>query len=303
MKKVVALGTLREDIVIKFDFSTPMEKMEMKINNLNKSVGGSVNNTCAYLAKMDSQIEVVMCTLNYADLVEIVESREKINNYHISVTQESFLDHPVSIIGVKENGEKQMISYDPSIDETQLISLFKEEAKKSDLLYTSFYEISDTNYNVLVRIFSEAIDSGKIVVLDFCPVINKKDKIMLREILLFTTVVSGNIDEYQMLLSMFDMNNFEEIFWTFPTIKEIYVKEGEKGSSLYRKNNENGIIEKMHIDGMRIASIKNTTGCGDVFNAVIIEGMLNNRDYETLLESAVRVSGKIAERGLPWIRE
>ena len=99
------------------------------------------------------------------------------------------------------------------------------------------------------------------------------------------------------------MHDFEEIFLTFPNIKDVYVKEGEKGGSLYRKNNENEIVEKMHIDGMIISTIKNTTGCGDVFNAVIIEGIINNRDYETILESAVSASGKIAERGLPWIRE
>lgn len=38
MKRVVTLGTLREDIVIGYDFSVPMDKMEKELIKLKKQL-------------------------------------------------------------------------------------------------------------------------------------------------------------------------------------------------------------------------------------------------------------------------
>lgn len=89
MKKIVAFGTLREDVVIEYDFSVPMKEMEVKLNKLDKTVGGSVNNTCYYLALKDSKLQVVLCTLNYIDLVGMLKKRMSCVNYRISTTQEA----------------------------------------------------------------------------------------------------------------------------------------------------------------------------------------------------------------------
>ena len=139
MKKIVAFGTLREDVVIEYDFSVPMKEMEVKLNKLDKTVGGSVNNTCYYLALKDSKLQVVLCTLNYIDLVGMLKKRMSCVNYRISTTQEALLQYPVSFIGLRENGEKQMISYDPIIDDSLLIDLLKKDVIDAEVLYTSFY--------------------------------------------------------------------------------------------------------------------------------------------------------------------
>lgn len=302
MGKVVTFGTLREDIVIEYDFSVPMEWMEIKVNTLNKSVGGSVNNTCNYLALMDSKVEIVLCTLNYADLVEIVNRRIIGDKYRISVTKEALLKYPVSIIGLREDGEKQMISYDPIVDDSVLINLLKKEVIDADVIYTSFYEISERNYGDIVKLFNDANDSGRTIMIDLCPVINKLNAAIINEILANTTVISGNEDEYRIMLQMTDRDSIIEIFRDFPVVEQIFVKQGEKGASVYKRDTY-GEIEEVHINGVENHFIKNTTGCGDVFNAVVIEGLVNNKEYKTIIEHAVNESGKVAEGGLPWIKK
>lgn len=273
-----------------------------KVNTLNKSVGGSVNNTCNYLAFLDSKLEIVLCTFNYKDLVEIINRRIIGDKYRISVTKEAILQYPISIIGLREDGEKQMISYDPIVDDSVLINLLKKEVIDADIIYTSFYEIGERNYSDIVKLFNDAIDSGRTIMVDLCPVINKLTATVINEILANTTVISGNEDEFRTLLQMTDRGSIIEIFRDFPVVEQIFVKQGEKGASIYKKDTY-GEIEEMHINGVKNSFIKNTTGCGDVFNAVVIEGLVNNKGYKTIIEHAVNESGKIAEGGLPWIKE
>ena len=302
MKKIVAFGTLREDVVIEYDFSVPMKEMEVKLNKLDKTVGGSVNNTCYYLALKDSKLQVVLCTLNYIDLVGMLKKRMSCVNYRISTTQEALLQYPVSFIGLRENGEKQMISYDPIIDDSLLIDLLKKDVIDAEVLYTSFYEINERNYSKIATIFNKVIGSGKTIMVDLCPTLNRLSDVAIKEILSSTTVVSGNENEFKIMLKMLGQGGITDVFSEFPTIERIYVKKGERGASLYI-NDKQEKIDEIHIDAVVSDVIKNTTGCGDVFNAVIIEGMINTKDYQKTLECAVKVSGKIAEGGLPWIKE
>ena len=302
MKKIVSIGTLREDIVVEHDFSVPMKGMELKLNKLDKTVGGSVNNTCYYLALNDSKVQVVLCTLNYADLVEIFSKRMYCINYRISKTKEALFHYPVSIIGLREDGEKQMISYDPEIDDGLLVDLFKKEVIDAELLYTSFYEINERNYDKIAEIFSEGISVGKTIMVDLCPVLDKLNDAVLKKILSCSTVVSGNENEFKIMTQMIGRDSVIDVFSEFTTIERIYVKKGERGACLYI-NDKKGKIDEIHIDGVRNSINKNTTGCGDVFNAVVLDGMCNKKDYVKTLECAVKESAKIAEGGLPWIRE
>lgn len=302
MKKIVALGTLREDIFINHDFSVPMESTEIKLDQLYKNIGGSVHNTCNFLALKNSAIQVILCTLNYTNLVELLNKSLKCNNYTILKTNEALHQHPVSIIGLKKDGEKQMISFDPKTDDELLMDLFKREAYGADLLYTSFYEVNERNYCELSRIFSDGVKAGKRVMVDLCPVLNRLNKDVVKKTLLGTTIVSGNEEEYMQLTQMINCESILDIFNEYAAIEKLYVKKGENGASSYIVD-KHGKINTMQISGIKVSTVKNTTGCGDVFNAVVIESVCNDEDNAKTLECAVKESRKIAEGGLPWIKE
>lgn len=116
MKTVVALGTLREDITLNYDFSNPMKVPEVKANKAKWSVGGSVYNTCMYLSLNSTDLNVRMCTSNYVLLLQRVVQDTIKGNYRIITTEKELLEYPISIIGVREDGDKQLLSYDPVTD-------------------------------------------------------------------------------------------------------------------------------------------------------------------------------------------
>lgn len=302
MKKVVTLGTLREDIVIEYDFSIPLNKLETELIKMEKSIGGSVHNTCYFLASYDPKIEVVLCTLNYFDLVELLKKRIQCDNYSVLTTSEAVIQSPLSIIGLKNDGEKQMISYDPAAEIGGLVELFEKEAQNAELIYTSFYEINERNYGEIARIFSNAICAGKTIMLDLCPLLSRINDDILRTILSNTTIISGNENEFRMMTDRMCQGQIKKVFEEFSKIEKVYVKKGSKGASLYTIN-ALGIVEESFVDADSMETIENTTGCGDVFNAVLIDSILSNETTKKGLEHAVYESGRIAKGGLPWIKK
>lgn len=302
MKRIVALGTLREDITFEYDFSVSMAEMERKLMHLDKVVGGSVHNTCYYLALKNSEIQVVLCTLNYGNLVRNFRQRLNCSNYNVLMTKGELLQYPVSIIGLKNNGEKQMLSFDPQTDDCSLIPLFKKETHDAELVYTSFYEINESNYLSIAEIFNYCTTHGRKVMVDLCPLIRGIKEETIRLILLNTTIISGNEHEYKQLMKIMKCEDAQEILRRFPNIDSVYIKMGKNGAVAYIRDKQGSIIRQCQ-ESNRTNDIKNTTGCGDIFNAVVISGICNGENNSKILEFAVNESSIIAIGGLPWIQE
>ena len=115
-------------------------------------------------------------------------------NYHISITQEELFQYSVSLIALREDGEKQMMSYDSVIDDSLLVELLKKEVIDAEVLYTLFCEINERNYNKIAIIFDRTISSGKAIMVDLCPVQNRLSNVAIREILSSTTIISGKVN-------------------------------------------------------------------------------------------------------------
>ena len=300
MKTVVALGTLREDITFKHDFSRPMNVPEIKVNKAEWSVGGSVHNTCYYLALKSADLNVRMCSANYTLLLQRVNQDVTAGNYRIITTEKEWMEYPISIIGVCEDGDKQLLSYDPVMD-TELLLLFEREVNKADFVYTSFYEINDNNYKNLCKIMQECHSRGVTTMVDLCPLVSSINEKVLREVLNTIGIVSGNEYEYQHLMHKLGVDDMNGFMQNYPNIKYLFVKRGNQGAE-YKTRCEAENYE-FHYCEHDSSDILNTTGCGDVFNAVIIEGLCLGDNSQSILKSAVIESGKIAKGGLPWIKK
>lgn len=299
MKTVVALGSLREDITFKYDFSRPLNVPEVKVNNAEWSVGGSVHNTCLYLSLKSSDVNVHMCSSNYILLVQRVNQYATVGNYRIITTTNELKKHPVSIIGVCEDGDKHILSYDPIVDK-ELLLIFEREVEKADFVYTSLYEINDENYRNLCEIFQKCHSRGVTTMIDLCPLVSSFNVNVLREVLKKIVIVSGNEYEFKELMHKLCVDDMNELLLNFSNVQHLFVKKGNRGAE-YKTRRETKKYEFCCCEQDR-ANILNTTGCGDVFNAVIIEGFCLGDNSKSILQSAVIESGRIAKRGLPWIK-
>ena len=297
-KKIVALGTLREDLLLQFDFSTPIESNEVKLNSYTSVIGGSVHNSCFFLADFSKDVDVILCTPNHAMLVNRVLYNEKRDNYHLIFEGNDINIYPLSIIGIKKNGDKDIISCDNQIDDSETIALLIPQIDDCCLVYSSFYEININNYEKLVPIFSFCKEQGKEVMIDLCPLLDNLNPKIVDSILNSITILSGNEKEYQKLLGILQVENIKDILKQFTNIDIICIKRGEKGAAIIKRNMDE--IETYERINTEFITAKNTNGCGDVFNAVVICGLVNEWTINHIVDIAVEESKKVALGGLPW---
>lgn len=298
MKTIVSLGTIREDITLNYDFSKPLYKPEIKIDSGDFSVDGSVHNTCSFLALKNADLNIYMCAPNYSFLIQRLERKTSLDNYKILTIEPSLDRYPFSIIGIKRDGEKQIISYNPVVENAH-VSLFYEMSEKADFVYSSFYEVNETNFRRISEIFERCILENVCVMMDLCPLIDTLSEEVVTDILEHTTVISGNSHEYETLYNKINVANTSDILEKYSSIKYAFIKKGFLGAECYTREN-NSINRFNDTNNIRYVG-GNTTGCGDVFNAMIINGFCTDINVQEMLKNAVVESGKIADGGLPWI--
>jgi sugar/nucleoside kinase (ribokinase family) len=128
---------------------------------------------------------------------------------------------------------------------------------------------------------------------------------IVEDILNSVSILSGNELEYEVLMKQFGVTSEQNLLNIFPNIQMLWVKKGSKGAMVIEKQKLNGSEKYYTYDSTieKIVTANNTTGCGDVFNAVVIAGLYNGWLTETILSKAIEESSKIAERGLPWVQK
>lgn len=299
-KKVVAFGSLREDILIPWDFSLPALASEVEIDGYRSVIGGSVHNTCLFLAGYSDKTEVTLCVPSCEELIGKARKREKKSNYQILSAGPPVKLHPISIIGVRENGEKSMISYNGRPDTDMMIDLAEQHMCEADILYTSFYEVNADDHVKISRLFESCIKNEKTVMIDLCPLLKELDRKIIFRIVSFVTVLSGNEEEYQELYRILKVKKAEDIFDMFQNVQFLFIKRGSKGADILKRCKEGkpGRYER-NID--EAVKAQNTTGCGDVFNGGVILGLLWEWDCRQILDKAVEESKKFAEGDKRWI--
>ncbi|MCI8584214.1 MAG: carbohydrate kinase family protein [Dorea sp.] len=305
-KNVVAFGTLREDLLLQYDFTTPIGGDEIKIGDYKSVVGGSVFNTCTFLSDYYHAIDITLFSLNYVVLTDgMLQFCQKYHNYNINYAETAIDSRPLSIIGIKEDGDKNIISCDKAIDGSEVIDLLSKKIEDFHLLYTSFYEVNTANYMSIVQLFADYMKIKKTVMIDLCPLLSLLSGEMLTKILSSVTVLSGNESEYQLLLRILELEDIENILKIFRNISLLWIKKGEKGGAVITRKNEKNINSYHKYESVITTNIKakNTTGCGDAFNAVVICGLVNGWELQHIIDEAVNVGKKIALGGFSWIGE
>ena len=291
---VLSAGTLRSDIYLNYDFAVPMKEMEVKLSNYSRKIGGSVFNTSKFISDYSNYTKVTMCTLNHTSLIAELANGSSSSNINILTIGDSINSYPMSIIGLDNTGEKRMISV-----ETHSPPLYLDSDDpnyyQSDLFYTSFYELNTENLESFCSLFTAFLKRNKYTMIDLCPLIDLLDNDIIEKSLKCISVLSGNEQEYNKLLNKIGIPEKKQLFKSFPNIKHIFIKRGSEGAEYLSSDGKEYIQNNFKSSGF---VAKNTTGCGDVFNGMVIVGLLYHWYPEKILSEAVKESAIIAEKGL-----
>ena len=283
--KCCAFGTVRMDIHAYQEIDNLDEHEEIKINEMNMAIGGSVYNTVSVLN--DLKQDIVFYMLNsvddFADFIKIKMNKRNIN--YITCKQDKN-DTATSLIFVDMQGKKKMISYDGVRQDKYILSKLMKDIEQYELFYTSFYEINQDNYHDIINIMSLC----KINFVDLSPLIYKVDDYVINDILQQVQILSGTEEEYDILLGKTNCDSFEDLV-AKNNISYLFVKKGSRGAMVITQKNmyEYAPSEK------KISH--DTTGCGDTFNAGIIDSLTKKVNDEWMLQEAVEMATKVAYEG------
>ena len=113
---------------------------------------------------------------------------------------------------------------------------------------------------------------------------------LIESVLNCTQIISGTSDEYSQLLSILKIQSVEELIERFGFIY-LFEKKGSDGARIYydKKFIDCKPLEKKHS--------RNTTGCGDTFNAGVIYSISMGLNEKDMLRTAVDFATMVAYKG------
>lgn len=292
--KISMLGTLREDLVFFHDFSKPMYAPEILTCDFARKLGGSVYNTCQFLSTKSPKTIISLCVPYHEYLVKRFERLNKNLNINLIHPNKAIDEYPLTVIGVMDNSDKKMISFDPNLSFNGASELFSEESLDSQIAYTSMYEINDTNIDSVVSSLLSAISNGGHSVVDLCPTISSINRIVLQKVISSVSILCGNKEEFRVLVnSQKCTGEISELFSLSDSLQMCFVTEAEKGASVYFRNNNK--IEHYKQELPKKTNIKNSTGAGDSFAAMVIIGLMNDYSVYRILDDALIESSRFIQ--------
>lgn len=281
-----AFGTIRMDARIYHQFTGFDIYDEIKVDNMFMTVGGSVYNTVGILTRL--KCDVVFYMLNSGDdLTEYVAAKMKNQQIECTTCLRDKNKMAATIVFVGDNGKKKMISYDGERQDKYILQKLYRDIEQYDMFYTSFYEINEENCTDIIRILELAKNSF----IDLSPLIYEVPSDIISEVLKRTCILSGTQDEYAILFEKLGVTSIKQLAQEYD-ISMLGIKKGEDGADLYTGK---GIIS-------RCTKIKkparDTTGCGDTFNAGIIYSLDKGYSNNKMLGIAVDMATSVAYYGI-----
>ncbi len=285
MIKCCAFGTVRIDIHVYKEYGHLNDYEEIKVDEMALQIGGSVYNTVAVLNELKQ--DVVFYTLNVTDEIADFIKLRMINKSVTFITSKHDRNSTAtSIIFVDNNGKKKMISYDGVRRDSYVLGKLKKDIMNYDLFYTSFYEVNDKNLALLIDVMRRS----KQCFVDLSPLIYEVDADIIDKVLNNVQILSGTKDEYSLLLNALKLESIEELIEKY-NFRYLFVKNGSEGALLYY---DKGVIECKPNE--RKVS-RDTTGCGDTFNAGVIYSLSKDTNETDMLKNAVNFATMVAYEG------
>lgn len=288
--KVCSFGTTRIDFHIYKPEDIAQNYEELKIDNMDVKVGGSVFNTTTLLKYAHTNV-MYYTILGNDELSSITKSA--LRNFGIQYSCTSNLDSksPVTFIHIDSTGEKVMYSFDGNYYADDVLDILLKNYAKYDAFFTSCYEINRYNYAKLSKLFKNFHKRGKKIFMDLSPLVYRVPKEIWESLLPFITILTGTRNEFNILINQLDLILEKDLVSKFG-IEKLYIKKGSKGCTVVSYDNAEQNFSVVPIKS------KNLTGCGDAFNAGVILGELSKLSTDNIVGLASNLAGCVAKIGL-----
>lgn len=292
MKKILAIGSVTTDVLVKKVDSLPKTGTLVGIDNVTMLPGGCAVNAAIDLKKLGA--DVALSCLIGEDLFgdALISKFNSIGLETKGVVKDPNTPTTVSIVLINSKGERSFL-YNPGsaaafkrehidkelVDESQIIFVAGE------MLLPSF-EGKD-----LADFFAEMKQLGKMTVMDTAWDKDGRWLERIKDALPYTDLFMPSREEAELLSGKTDPNEIADFFFDMGC-KSVIVKLGKQGALICR-NRSDRFHQPCFDKGVRVAD---TTGAGDAFCSGFIYGIANDWSYEKSAEFASCVAACCIEK-------
>ena len=274
MKKILCIGSLTTDVIVKHASTVPTAGTLRSVESITTHVGGCASNAAIDLAKLgvpvvfsgktgkDSFGSFVKETLTQNG----VDTRGLVADDKVSTT--------VSIVCVYESGERSFLYQPGSSSEFRLEDIDKSLVDECDIIfYAGAMLMQSLDGEPIAELMKYAKSKGKYTVMDtawdFEDIWLPKVKAVIPHLDLFMP----SIEEAQKITGEEDINKVADKLFTLGA-KNVIVKAGKNGALVCPADGE----RRMMPTYLKFKPV-DTTGAGDSFCAGFLAGLAQGWDY------------------------
>ena len=275
MKKVLCIGSVTTDVMIKPVDNLPTPGALQFIDNTSMFVGGCASNASMDLAKLG--VPVSLCCKLGDDLFgSFVYDTCKATGVDVSgVIKDKNVQTTTSIVCVNSEGERSFLYNGGSTSAMVESEITDELLQNCDIVFLAGALLTHKlDGEPAARMFKKAQEMGKFTVMDTAwdPTGRWMDGV--KPALPYLDLFMPSYEEAEKIAGETDMDKIADVFFA-NGVKNVIIKAGKKGAYI-REGGKPGYYAPTYL------SIKpvDTTGAGDSFCAGFLAGIAQGFDFE-----------------------
>ena len=274
MKKILCIGSLTTDVIVKHASSVPTAGTLRSVDSITTHVGGCASNAAIDLAKLgvpvvfsgkigkDSFGSFVKETL----MQNGVDTRGLVADDKVSTT--------VSIVCVYESGERSFLYQPGSSSEFRLEDIDKSLIDECDIIfYAGAMLMQSLDGEPIAELMKYAKSKGKYTVMDTAWDFEDIWLPKVKPVIPYLDLFMPSIEEAQKITGEQDINRVADRLFELGA-ENVIVKAGKDGALVCPK----GLERKMMPTYLKFKPV-DTTGAGDSFCAGFLAGLAQGWDY------------------------
>lgn len=274
MKKVLCIGSVTTDVIIKPVDHLPTPGELQYIDSSKMFVGGCASNASIDLAKLGVPVSLV-CKLGKDLFGNFVYDTAKANGVDVSgVVFDGNVQTTTSIVCVNSEGERSFLYNGGSTSELTVEEISDKVLEDCDIVFIAGALLNHKlDGEPASRLFKKAQEMGKYTVMDTAFDPTGRWMKGIREALPYLDLFMPSIEEAREIAGKQDFEEIAQVFFDCG-VKNVIIKAGKRGAYI-REAGKPGYFAPTYL------SIKPTdsTGAGDSFCAGFLAGLAQGFDY------------------------
>jgi len=268
---VLIYGDLLLDVLFYLEESVSIDRKAHVVKSVVVSSGGAAGNIAVTLSRLKVPV-FVLSTIGIDPIGEYLLSRlvcEGVQVDYVKKIKETYTGITVGFI--EPNGHRTLFTYKgasgKNIIRAKELSSLLDRITCVQLVFISGYTVhNEDRGESIIAVASEASKRGVLVAIDLGGFTREHNKV-LSELRGKVDYLFLNEEELLEITGSRSVNDGLEVLYETITPRVIFLKQGERGC-LIRERNTIVVIPAYRVH------VVDTTGCGDVFNAGVLYGIL-----------------------------